>query len=345
MAYEVTIGIPTYNVEKYIRLTMDSALAQTFQSIEFLVLDDCGTDGSMAIVREYQQQHPRGKDIRIVRQPQNGGLGRARNRIIAEARGKYLYHLDADDAIAPNTIELLYQAAQQYQADIVYGSYERVEDFDGHVKKTKMVYPALQFLKEDEYASWVYRKYEGIQGMTWNFLIDIDIYRKNGLQHQPVNYWEDFSFTLDLPTYVTRAVLLPDVTYSYYCRSGSLSNYEERTHIDKEEIWRTVRAVNQNKDHSDRIRQKVYFPQRMYKLMMTDFYMVCNILKSHDVITPAFSNQELRDIMKSPLTVMEIIKFKHMRFRNMVLYLLSVLPPGLSVAIIRMIGKWKGIIN
>ena len=62
--YDVTIGIPVYNVEKYIRLTMDSALAQTFPNIEFLVLDDCGQDGSMNIVREYQKTHPRGKDIR-----------------------------------------------------------------------------------------------------------------------------------------------------------------------------------------------------------------------------------------------------------------------------------------
>jgi len=345
MSYEVTIGIPTYNVEKFIRLTMDSALAQTFQSIEFLVLDDCGTDGSIDIVREYQQNHPRGMDIRIIRQPQNGGLGRARNRIIDEARGKYLYHLDADDAIAPNTIELLYHAAQQYQADIVYGSYERVEDFDGHIKKIPVVYPSLQFLKEDEYASWVYRKYEGVQGMTWNFLIDIEIYRKNGLRHQPVNYWEDFTFTIDLPTYVTRVVLLPDVTYSYYCRKGSLSNYQKREQIDKEEILRTVRAVNQNKEHSDRIRKKSYFPRRMYKLMMTDFYVICNVLQNRDVISPAFSNRELRDIMKSPLSLMEIMRFRQMRLQNLVLYLLSVLPPALSVAIIWMMGKWKGLIN
>lgn len=69
MACEVTIGIPVYNVRNYIRLTMDLALAQTFESIEFLVLDDCGTDGLIGVVREYQQTHPRGKGIRIVRQP------------------------------------------------------------------------------------------------------------------------------------------------------------------------------------------------------------------------------------------------------------------------------------
>lgn len=55
MSYEVTIGIPVYNAEKYIRRTMDSALAQTFASIEFLILDDGCTDLSIAIVKEYQQ--------------------------------------------------------------------------------------------------------------------------------------------------------------------------------------------------------------------------------------------------------------------------------------------------
>ena len=69
MPYEVTIGIPVYNVEKHIRLTMDSVLAQTFPGIEFLICDDCGTDSSISIVEEYQQTHPRGKDIRIIRQP------------------------------------------------------------------------------------------------------------------------------------------------------------------------------------------------------------------------------------------------------------------------------------
>lgn len=93
MEYEVTIAIPVYNAQKYIRNTMDSALAQSFQSIEFLVLDDCGEDGSMDIIREYQQNHSRGKDIRIVKQPQNMGIGCARNCIIDETRSRYLFFL------------------------------------------------------------------------------------------------------------------------------------------------------------------------------------------------------------------------------------------------------------
>ena len=85
MEYDVTIGIPVYQVEKYIRESLESALSQTFPSIEFLICDDCGTDTSIAIVQEYQKKHSRGKDIRIVRQPHNMGLGCARNRMRVEA--------------------------------------------------------------------------------------------------------------------------------------------------------------------------------------------------------------------------------------------------------------------
>ena len=132
--YEVTIGIPVYNVEKYIRLAMDSALAQTFDDIEFLICDDCGTDSSMDIIREYQQMHPRGKDIRIVCQPRNMGIGEGRNRIVKEAQGRYLFFLDGDDTITANAIQLLYDAAQSYNAQVVYGSHRRIEFLDDEVE-------------------------------------------------------------------------------------------------------------------------------------------------------------------------------------------------------------------
>ena len=343
MKYEVTIGIPVYNVEKYIRLTMDSVLAQTFQNIEFLLLDDCGTDSSMDIIREYQQNHPRGKDIHIVRQPENGGIGCARNRIVDEAQGVYLYFIDADDAIAPNTIELLYEDAKKCDADIVYGSYERIEEFDGTINKTLFQYPDLQFLKEDEFADRVYSQYGFLQANTWNFLIKRDIYLKNGIRYKKVNYWEDFSTTINLPIYIHRAVLLSDITYFYYCRYGSLSNFEKRSHIDKEEIQKTINAMGEVKRSYKRVQSKPYFYKWMYKVMMTHFYMVCSILKNEIIISPAFTKREIRDVMKSPLSFAET-SMLGWRIRNLFFYLLGVMSPSLAVALIRMVARRRGLL-
>ena len=71
MQYEVTIGIPIYRAVDYIAKTLESALNQSFESIEYLVVDDFGEDGSMAIVEKLQKEHPRGKDIRLLYNSQN----------------------------------------------------------------------------------------------------------------------------------------------------------------------------------------------------------------------------------------------------------------------------------
>ena len=342
--YKVTIGIPVYNAEKYIRLTMDSALAQTFESIEFLVLDDCGSDSSIDIIREYQNIHPRGKDIRIVRQPHNGGIGEARNKVVKEAQGRYLYFLDADDTIAPAAIELLYGQAQKYDADIVYGSYQRIEEFNGETKKMDYSYPLIHFLKENEFAERVYQDYNFLQASTWNFLIDINVIRNNHLRFMDISYWEDFVFTMDLPIYITRAVLLPEITYYYYCRFGSLSNYQQRDYISKGEIQATIKAMEEIKARSDLLRDKPYFTKRMYKVMMTCFYIVCTILRNSKIISPSFSNEELRDIMRSPLQLYEVLFFRKKVFVNLFLYSLSVLPSAACIYIIKAIGKHKKLI-
>ena len=242
MPYDVTIGIPVYNVEKYIRQTLNSALAQTFPNIEFIICDDCGTDSSIDIVKEYQISHPRGKDIRIVKQHENLGVGCARNLIIEEAQSEYIFFLDSDDLIVENAIEFLYHYAKKFDADIVYGSMEKILVYENNKKIKSIHYPFSVFLEENEFAKYVYRKYDGIQASSCNCLVKLDIYRENSLRYYPINYWEDMIMSIIMPIYINRAVLLPDITYSYMCRIGTLSNYQKRTHIDKEEIQKTETA-------------------------------------------------------------------------------------------------------
>ena len=336
MEYEVTIGIPVYNVEKYIRKTLESALAQTFSSIEFLVLDDCGTDASIEIVRDMQSKYLRGGDIRIVSQPQNMGIGEARNKILDTASGKYLYFLDADDTIDANTIELLYDNVKRYGADIVYGSYERIETFNSEVKHELFRFESKQFLQENEFASWAYDAYGNLPAMVWNMLIDIDIFRKNALRFPSVNYWEDFAMTIDLPTYVLRAVLLPDITYHYYCRVNSASNFQRRSHIDKKEIEDVISAMAIVKRNSHRIADKPYFHKRMLKVMKTHFFMCQSILRCRSQISPSFTVREIRDVMKSPLSFTETLMLKGLRSNNFILYSFGILPPIVSVTLIKM---------
>ncbi len=344
MINDVTIGIPLYRAEKFIKDCLNSALSQSYPNIDYLVIDDACDDNSVEIVSQMQREHPRGANIRLIRHTQNVGIGETRNHLITETKTKYLFFLDADDIITENAIQLLHEAAEKYQTDLVYGSHEQIDmTIEGH-PVSPTIYKQQKFLQPDEYPTYVYRKYEGIQAPIWNALINMEWFRSTGLRFLPINYWEDFALTMDLATYTSRVVLLSDVTYYYYRHTGSLSNAKDLTGFRKDLIKNNISAIDHVKRNSDRIKHKSYFPGRMVKVMMTDFYIVCNILKNKDKIQPSFSKRELRDIMKSPLSFWETISLKNRKPENLFLYMLGVLPPSLSVGIITILGKHKGLI-
>lgn len=344
MDYEVTIGIPLYNAERFIRETLCSALDQTFGNIEFLVLDDCGTDRSADIVRDIQTNHPRGTDIRIVRQPHNMGVGPARNRIIDEARGKYLYFLDSDDKLSHSAISVLYDNIRTHDAEIVFGSYEKIYTYDTSCAPEVFGYERQCLTGEDRLAEFAFRKYGGIQASACNYLVSLDFLRRTGVRFIESRYWEDMVFTYSLVTYVTRAVLLPDITYYYMCREDSLSNYQRRKRINKDEVTGNARTIDWLKGQTSRIVGKPYIGNWCYNVVMTDFYIVCGAIRNRDIISPALTSSELRSFMRHPLTLDAIMRLRRARAKNLFLYLLGKLPSCISVWCIRMSGKRKGLI-
>ncbi len=340
----VTIGIPLYNAEGVIRRTVESALAQTFGSIEILVVDDCGTDGSVAVVRDMQESHPRGSAIRIVSQPKNMGVGPARNRIIDEAHGRYLYFMDSDDLIVPETISILYDNMVRHDAEIVFGSYLKIGTDGAEGSREEYVYPETVLTEADGLASFAFRRYGGIQASVCNYLVDLHFLRGTGLRFIEASFWEDMVFTHTLTTYVSRAVLLPTVTYHYICHDNSLSNYQKRNRIERDEVLGNVATIDWLKGQTPRLAGKRYLGNWCACIMMTDFYMVCNALKNINLITPPLTRADYKAIMRHPLRLAEILALKSSRMKNILFYALGRLPAALSVWIIRQAGRRKGLV-
>ena len=341
MMYDVTIGIPVYQAEKYLSQALESALCQSYPSIEFLIVDDGSTDSSLSMVLDFQSHHPRGSDIRIISHDHNYGVSVARNRIIEEASGNYLYFMDADDVIAGNTITLLMDNIQRYEAEIAFGSYEKIGT-DG--KREIYQYPELQLLGEDQLASWAYRKYAGIQASACNYLVKISLLREHHHHFMETDYWEDLVFTFDLVTLVSRAVLLPDITYYYWCRENSLSRYQHRHQIPKEEILRNARTVNHLRETSSILYNKVYYPNRCYNIVMTGLYMAFNVLKRRQDITPSMSDREIKALLVHPASFWQVCHFRQSKFKNLALYLLGRLPARLCVSLVYGLGKLKKLV-
>lgn len=341
MKYDVTIGIPVFNSENYIRRALGSILAQTYPSIEFLLIDDAGSDGSLDIIQEIQQTHHRGNDMRIIFHNSNMGVSASRNQIIDEAKGEYLYFMDSDDVIAEDTISLLMQNVHKYDAEIVFGSYEKIETSG---ERNVYQYPFMQLLEKDALANFAYRKYAGIQASACNYLVKTSLLRDNHLRFIDSNYWEDLVFTFDLVTFISRAVLLPDITYSYLCRENSLSHYQQRKNISKKEIMKNVHAIEHLKKTSSMLYNKAYFPNRCYIIVMTDFYIACNVLKHRKDIQPSISNKGIKSIMHHPATWSQICSFHRSRFKNILLYMIGKLPSSLCITAIWSLGKLKKLI-
>lgn len=113
---KISVIVPIYNVEKYIRECVESVMKQTLKEIEIVCVNDGTPDGSMAIVEELAKADDR---IVIVNK-ENGGLSSARNAGIQRAKGEYIHFLDSDDYLIPEALEELYGYVREHQLDNIY---------------------------------------------------------------------------------------------------------------------------------------------------------------------------------------------------------------------------------
>ncbi|MBR2712095.1 MAG: glycosyltransferase family 2 protein [Bacilli bacterium] len=120
----ISIIIPVYNVEQYLKRCIDSVTSQTYKNIEILLIDDGSTDNSGQLCDDLSKTDNRIK----VYHKKNGGLSSARNMGLKKIKGKYVYFLDSDDTIDLNCIEEMYNAAIANQCDIVITPYINIKD-------------------------------------------------------------------------------------------------------------------------------------------------------------------------------------------------------------------------
>ena len=346
--YEITIGMPVYGVEKYIRKSILSVLDQSVEcDMEVLVIDDCGTDHSMDIIKECQSTHPKGNMIRIIRQPQNMGCWAARNKILDEAKGKYIFLIDADDYLSPDALKKLYQAAEEHQAEAVYGSVVSVDEAGKPVIFSigDMKLPNKVLIGEDQLANYANQSVRPtLYNFIWNVLLRADFIKEHNFRFKETRFADDIIFETDMQPLITKAVLLPDETYYYVLRAGSLSNYHQRDYINLDEIKQYIWVYTYLKEQTKELKDKPYYETRCAKVMKHMFHVVCGAFKNEEKIHPALTNKIVRDAMKHPTNILEIIRFKQYKYINIGFWIIGALPPMLSVGIIKAIGKWKHLI-
>ena len=190
MPPKVSIILPIYNTENYLRECLDSVVAQTLREIEIICVDDGSTDNSPAILDEYARQAPR---IHVIHQP-NTGAGAARNRGLAETSGEYLAFLDGDDVFFPEMLERAYDRAYQFQADVVIFQYKWRYEENGLINESKSFGCRTELLPEaDVFSRKILPRtiFTLTNEAAWNKLFRREFVLKEKLQFQTIHNSND----------------------------------------------------------------------------------------------------------------------------------------------------------
>lgn len=252
----VSLIVPVYNVETYLRPCLESIRAQRWPALEVLLVNDGSTDASLSICQEYAALDPR---FKVIDQP-NAGVSAARNRAISVAQGKYLQFADGDDKLPPNATEILASAAERTGADLVTAHFYRVIGDKiaqrGHIKRecclTRADY-AEEMVKAP--ANYYY-------GVLWNKLYRRSIVERHQMHcDEQVAWCEDFLFNLEYLRYCRLIAAVPAPVYYYYKRKGSLvtSRISLRKTIQmKKTTFATYKQLYQSLDLYEEQRLAIY---------------------------------------------------------------------------------------
>lgn len=222
---KVTIAIAVYNVGKYVEKCIDSVLNQDFSDYEVLVVDDRGQDNSISLIEKMAQAHPKGDKIRIVHHEKNLGTGAVRNTSIDEAKGEYIFFMDGDDYLAPNSIRLLYEAMMANNADVVMGNYQIVTP-EGRIESTSN-YKLGICMSEYAVTQWInINTKKNYPVFTWNKLFKTSFLRDNNIRCVPWHRNEDVFFAVQTALVIESIATIPEITYYWVQVQGSCTHQD-----------------------------------------------------------------------------------------------------------------------
>ena len=225
----ISVVIPMYNAEKYIGECLNSILVQTFQDFEIIIVDDCSTDNSCAVVENFSDDR-----IKLIRRKDNSGNrpGIPRNMGIRFAFGDYITFVDSDDAITNTALEELYTIAKNFDADVVCcEKFYQVENTISTDKNflnryehegIKPPFVDKPTLMTNNLAERVKKFSESrFFGAPWNQLFSRKLIIENDIKFPEINHAEDHVFNFMVIMYAKNYVKVPNMFYIYRVRSDS----------------------------------------------------------------------------------------------------------------------------
>ncbi|MEL7668859.1 MAG: glycosyltransferase, partial [Methanobacterium sp.] len=224
---KVSVIVPIYNVEEYLKECLDSLVNQSLKEIEVLMVNDGSTDSSGKIAAEYANKY---ENFHLITKP-NGGLGQARNYAIPLVNGEYIAFVDSDDFLSKDAYKKLYEMSENGKHDIITGNVRRFNSkryYDSSLHK--------KIFKETIENTHITKNPELIYDTTaWNKLFKTEFWRENNFKFPEGVLYEDIPVTIPAHFKSRSTAVLADAKWPIYYwreRDGlTKSITQERTDI------------------------------------------------------------------------------------------------------------------
>ena len=266
---EISVIIPMYNTEKYIGECLDSILAQTFQDFEVIIVDDCSTDNSCAVVESYIPKFTKER-LKLNRLEKNSGFaGTPRNTDVRLARGKYIFFVDSDDIITETAFEEMYSVAEKFNADVVSCQKYYITPMNGDVKdKTslKITFPPnIQLVDEPTpLTDDISKRVDALNARRFTWSLWTKIIRRNFIFENNIEIQdmlgEDAVFTICLLCSNSKFYHVPNVNYIY--RRHDNSSWHKDKDVDNTIIQKWGTALTNGFNYcNDFLNRQEFFRQ------------------------------------------------------------------------------------
>lgn len=222
---KISVIVPVYNVEKYLRECLDSIINQTFKDIEIICVNDGSTDGSLEILEEYASKDDR---IIIINQ-ENQGLGKTRNYALSIVQGEYIAFVDSDDFIRPDAYEIVYNKFKETDVDIVLFDFATCKENGRLSKKHSLCKSKEQKLSYKLKNNSVFKlsdfKRKTFTDLTlycWDKVYKTKFIKDNNIYFSTARFCEDQIFSISSYLLAKKILYINEHLYVYRTRESSL---------------------------------------------------------------------------------------------------------------------------
>lgn len=215
----VSIIVPVYNVEPYVEDCIRSVMRQTYTGpMECIIVDDCGTDNSMAFVKKVIAEYSGPISFKILYHEHNRGLSAARNTGIDTATGDYLYFLDSDDWLSDDCIAKLASVVIENVTEIVQGNVKTYPEIKPDFREKHFSFSQITTNRDVRYCC-----YHGNQmNYAWNKLLNTLFIKRYNLKFKEDLLWEDALWNFNIQKFASNVSFVSAITYYYRIRPNSI---------------------------------------------------------------------------------------------------------------------------